>query len=615
VISAVDHANMMEVLNRGMDNVSTVLQYCIQNVKLRLQEALHLFQVLNREIGDAAATAARILPRMVDSSEARSFMMQVINFDRVALKRLEISLGNALLPIIGVYNGYYSLDLSIANDRMCMSKILGQNQHAKDEMQKKCIFNNGTTGDLSQVGDWSSFRNERVNDQAIRISTELFNPMPNVGLVSFDFCGDSKAPREVASMKDPRCVNIIMNLGLVDRKDKDKIEDDLSEMNLDAARVLPGDGHYLSVNDKKRAEDIQLCMYNFYMRQNKRAEELIASKILEEEVIEKAFFDQLNAQPNDLEDNSDDDSVESLSHCVFQDEEKEYLNRQINIPDDLIEMTALTRTQQSRVIEAKKSSKVATGRRRGALAARQDILDGDSGDEADDGVDALPTAAIQNKALRDRHKSILGKSPPVGGPQNTKKQSVVYKITNSRKFVYQSSQALLNVKRNNTATYNAKCSKIVNALIDIVTRVYIKARHLAVILKHFRLGRTHKTRHFGTYRVELFIALYSRVVDIHNLYLVLAVMSPFEVACINCRLGLLHLFNPMLPEGCICLDLARREERIVAKILSLLSTFEPGENWLDESFRWEYTAVVVPGWQLTHVRFCLLSHAIPCSHA
>lgn len=189
--------------------------------------------------------------------------------------------------------------------------------------------------------------------------------------------------------------------------------------------------------------------------------------------------------------------------------------------------------------------------------------------------------------------------PPSGNGNGNRKQQL--RITNSKKFVYQSSQSLLKMRKNMHSSYNAKCAKIVSAITDIVTRIFIQARHLALIVKWFRLGRTHKTRHFGTYRVELVILLFSRVLDVHNMDLVFAELSPYEVACIYCRMGILNFFNPLKPEGSICLDLSKHDERIVAKILAFLSTIEPGENWLEESFRWEYTSVPVPGWELTQV--------------
>jgi hypothetical protein len=636
VISVVDHANMMEVVNNGMDNIATVITYSIQNVKLRLNEAIHIFHALNKEIPDIAKVVAKILPRMVSPTEARSLMMQVINFDRVALNRLQATLGNSLYPIIGIYNGYYDLDLANENDRICISKLLAQSQHMKEEMMKRSVHKNGTTGDLSQIGDWSSFRNERIDNIPIRITVELFNPMPREGLISFDFCGDDKPKRESMVMKDLRCINLITNLGLVDKKDRLMLEKDLIDMNTRAKESFAGDGHYQSVNNIQRAQDIQLCMCKFYSRLDLRSEQYAAAIVLEEEMImDRDFLGHFDGQGGGRgdgdEDSDSDGSIESLSHCVFQEEEKLEIERQSSLPDELIEMTTLTRSQQVKAVTT--SAGGSKSDRRGALQSGQSPQ--------------LPQAPLESSIpQRKRSTSIVPKitekrktsvrplttSPQrpasalsaltslqrirdvdesdiddpgslitqrdVVGTGNNRKQ---IRITNSRKFVVQSSQSLFKMKKNAHSSYNAKCAKIVKAMTDIITRIYIQARHLALIIKWFRLGRTHKTRHFGTYRVELVVLLFSRVLDIHNMDLVFAELAPFEVACVTCRLGILHFFNPLKPEGSICLNLAHHDERIVAKILALLSTLEPGENWLEESFRWEFTGVPVPGWELTQV--------------
>jgi hypothetical protein len=77
------------------------------------------------------------------------------------------------------------------------------------------------------------------------------------------------------------------------------------------------------------------------------------------------------------------------------------------------------------------------------------------------------------------------------------------------------------------------------------------------------------------------------------------VLSPFEIACLICRLGYLNLYNPCKPEGSYELDLSRREERILAKILCSLAVQEPGDNWTYQTFRWQRNMESMPGWQLT----------------
>ena len=95
----------------------------------------------------------------------------------------------------------------------------------------------------------------------------------------------------------------------------------------------------------------------------------------------------------------------------------------------------------------------------------------------------------------------------------------------------------------------AKASRIVELLEDTFTRMWILAKHLALMVELFKhTGSIKNTESFGTFRVELCVLLYERVVDVHNMDLVLRLLEPEEVACLYCRLGWLQLFNPMKPE-------------------------------------------------------------------
>ena len=84
---------------------------------------------------------------------------------------------------------------------------------------------------------------------------------------------------------------------------------------------------------------------------------------------------------------------------------------------------------------------------------------------------------------------------------------------------------------------------------------------------------------------------YTYVSSIYDCADQLAALSPYEVACVYARLGWLNIYNPCKPEGdrptyeCMLplkhspyrttgtceLDLSRREERVVAKILCTLA--------------------------------------------
>ena len=145
----------------------------------------------------------------------------------------------------------------------------------------------------------------------------------------------------------------------------------------------------------------------------------------------------------------------------------------------------------------------------------------------------------------------------------------------------------------------AKASRLLDAIIDHLSKGFILCRHLAVVIAYFEYGSVRKTTHFGSYNVELVVAIYNRIVDIHNIEVVLRQLDGYEVGCIYCRLGWLALFNPLKPEGAWEVEVSRLEERKVAKMLCLLSTNEPGRNCLSETFKWHRQADPMPGWELT----------------
>lgn len=133
----------------------------------------------------------------------------------------------------------------------------------------------------------------------------------------------------------------------------------------------------------------------------------------------------------------------------------------------------------------------------------------------------------------------------------------------------------------------AKAFKIYLFLEEKLSPFYLKARHLNLVLRMFEeLGSVCKTELFGTYRVELVVILFTRILDLHNFELVLQCLTPYEVGCIYCRIGWLKLYNPMKPEGSYILDIGRTwEERQVLKMLCGLEVREPGDNWLSQSFQ------------------------------
>jgi hypothetical protein len=98
--------------------------------------------------------------------------------------------------------------------------------------------------------------------------------------------------------------------------------------------------------------------------------------------------------------------------------------------------------------------------------------------------------------------------------------------------------------------------------------------------------------------VELIVALFSRLKDVHNFEVVLAHLNVDEHAMVLARIGILNIFNPLKPESGYCLDLGLWEERQVGKILTHFACVEPGANWFYQEYTFDRRQVGIPGWEL-----------------
>jgi hypothetical protein len=59
----------------------------------------------------------------------------------------------------------------------------------KERMMADSVIGYGVTGDVSQLGDWSSFRNVVIDGKPGIIASEMYNPMKKHGILHFDFSG------------------------------------------------------------------------------------------------------------------------------------------------------------------------------------------------------------------------------------------------------------------------------------------------------------------------------------------------------------------------------------------------------------------------------------------
>ena len=181
----------------------------------------------------------------------------------------------------------------------------------------------------------------------------------------------------------------------------------------------------------------------------------------------------------------------------------------------------------------------------------------------------------------NRDEIVIGPSSSESASSNYGEQGIKIHAEHSGEHI------LTQDRRHRRATKKVKTSLLqiskindtTHYLIEKFNRVWITSAHLALICKCFPESAEKKTTHFGSFRVELVVALYPRVVDTYNIGIVLAVLNGFEVGCLYCRVGILNLFNPLNPDNFYILDLSYYDTRLVAKVLTSLAVVEPGDNW------------------------------------
>ena len=164
---------------------------------------------------DKVSVIRKLVLQMNDTGDARNLIQSLLENDRTEMLRLKRDFGASLRPILGNPNGYYVLDLSKEMDRMCLEKLLEISTTAGNKRMENSKIGYGRVGDLSQKGNWSSFRNELMNGEPVVLSPAFAQPIPLSGKLEFDFSGAGRPNRDALVVSDIRVVKILMNNGLL----------------------------------------------------------------------------------------------------------------------------------------------------------------------------------------------------------------------------------------------------------------------------------------------------------------------------------------------------------------------------------------------------------------
>ncbi len=146
--------------------------------------------------------AKSLLSSIVDSQGQSKFVETTLSADARARLAEEIGQHHIFSP--SNPTDHYVLDLSVENDRMLLSQLRRINALESQSGKSSGL------GDTSQHGDWQAFRNARLNDKPIALTSAT--QVPDAGSLEFDFASTQRPGASAAKLRPEHMIRIIRGL-------------------------------------------------------------------------------------------------------------------------------------------------------------------------------------------------------------------------------------------------------------------------------------------------------------------------------------------------------------------------------------------------------------------
>ena len=576
VLTSTDQNNALKMAIKMGD--TQLINEAVRASKIRYAEAETLFRRMYKESGMFAASIARLLPQMKTNTEAKQLVDKVTGGDRNKMAQIKQALGIASKTIFGMYNGYYQLDLSYEYHRICLSRLFEQSSRFNTKRAAACWLGYGKLGDTSQHGNWTSFRNELYNKEPIEVTPERFTPMPRSGILEFDFSGAVGPSPEEGALSDEKVCNVMHNLYLLkDGGEKVEAETALGRMKRELLfhKPVTKNASRLQLEKALRPDgkkSVYECPRNVSAEQGASCEAFYDA-LLERraETREYAQLEVIGVNFAPGEGSADELALSPSSTANMSP---------INSPTAGVPSSPLPFSNAvSMTVEA-------------CVSLLDEAVVGQANDEAKSANEATALlVAADTGPLLDRDDQSEGSFEMVDLSQDDRKRS----ITALRGRL----EALVDGPMAHKISGQAKAARFCEVVEETFSSVWLNCRQVSLLLQKLPFGDLPQSKNFGSYSVGLAVSLFGRIVDPENIDIVLRVFSAHDAACFWCRIGYLNLFNPVKPEGTLQINLARREEAIVARILIYMSIVEPGNNMPQPMFKWKREMDATPGFEIT----------------
>jgi hypothetical protein len=515
VITESDQINIVKLASK-LGDVTTMVRYALQHTKLRIAEAINFFDFMLLDNGDKTRIMHYLLPRMLLPAEAQQLISHVTLECPSDIAYLRQSMGHAIRPILGTPCGFYTLDLSKEMDRVCLHRLMEISATANlfriDD--KTNVYTKGCFGDTSMHGNFSFFRNEVFNGEKTVISPANFVPLPERGMLDFDYAGDFRPllSQHLSTISDQKCTKILVNMALITIFDKDETLALLREMkrgSLPAETIRGCDKYSVSYSKRKlkEASEIQDAQIDFYSKLKGR-KEYMRNKQKKEDIRvdyrKKGDMQQLAAQQ----------TQSSLSSSMNTRGRRRILPRMMSVTMDdpfmrqeespsrsskgVVELNSFSESE-SNEIESNSGSTSGAG-----LLSMQKVVHIESALEAGGRIQAasngaaasLLSAGVVSDAAAAREKNRADRRRALKRLDSKFLAAVTKNRRKLRELIV--SEGI---------HPGAKIKKLVSCLIEAVGNFWLESRHVAIMIHFFPLASDDVIHTFGSYKVELVVSI------------------------------------------------------------------------------------------------------------
>ncbi len=525
-----DYLSASKTLSEGF----ALFEFALDATKWSINEARTFYKMMIKELGSPTHVLLKLLPHMATALDARMLIADALNQDYQQIQYLKMSLGPLYRIYIGLINGFYCLQLADNNDRAALSQLISINETLAKKRQQS------GQGDTSQSSNWMSFRNTTLDNEAIALTTNWLENLPEKGRLEFDFVmlDNDHFQSKHKEISNLRLFRLLLSLGLIDETKRRRMFHKLQTNHDDGRNSARGFGnkkYEILPNAAKAISDYIEILYEGY-----------------------TFKRVIRATSIEL-------TKEESTLIADKKRKKNFFNASTNHQD---------------------SPRDAGKTQKRIFAGKVENLD-------------------QVKDYNQQRVGVVG----TAGPQ------ILNELVSADVYGHHIKDLIQEYNSNSSslaATIDPTiiASRVLDALETILSGRYLTCAQIGIILEKFPFGNI-MMNDYSTYRVELIISLFSRIVDLINMEYVFKELESFEIAMLYFRIGFLNLWNPLKPEGYIYLNLSRVEERKVAKMLIILNYTEKGETWLEADFHESVALDTLSSTENTEGEEVKLTHDVP----